>query len=85
MHPEIEVVDLLSHPPEITETRLEHGDPIHQAVHGFRLSHDPLLEAERLKRWNQVAAKWNDSAPRLDRGPYPDVARVPPGELDLLE
>jgi N-sulfoglucosamine sulfohydrolase len=46
---------------------------------------DPLLDAARLKRWNEVAARWQASAPRLDRGPYPDVARVPPGELELLK
>jgi N-sulfoglucosamine sulfohydrolase len=46
---------------------------------------DPLLDAARLKRWNEVAARWKASAPRLDRGPYPDVARVPPGELELLK
>ena len=32
-----------------------------------------------------VAARWKASTARLDRGPYPDVARVPPGELKLLE
>jgi N-sulfoglucosamine sulfohydrolase len=46
---------------------------------------DPLLDTARLKRWSTIAAKWNDSAPRLDRGPYPNVARVPDGELDLLK
>jgi arylsulfatase A-like enzyme len=46
---------------------------------------DPLLDAARLQRWTEVAAKWIDSAPRLDRGPAPDVARVPPGELELLK
>ena len=46
---------------------------------------DPLLDAARLRRWNETAARWKDSAPRLDRGPYPDVAKVPPGELDRLE
>jgi hypothetical protein len=46
---------------------------------------DPLLDAARLKRWTEVAAKWKDSAPRLDRGPNPNVARVPPGDLDLLK
>lgn len=46
---------------------------------------DPLLDVARLKRWNETAARWKASAPRLDRGPYPDVARVPPGELDLLK
>ena len=46
---------------------------------------DPLLDAARLKRWNETAARWKTSAPRLDRGPYPDVARVPPGELELLK
>jgi len=46
---------------------------------------DPLLDAARLERWNEVAARWKASAPRLDRGPYPDVARVPPGELELLK
>ena len=46
---------------------------------------DPLLDPARLKRWNEVAARWKASAPRLDRGPYPDVARVPPGELELLK
>jgi len=46
---------------------------------------DPLLDAARLKRWNEIAARWKASAPRLGRGPYPDVARVPPGELELLE
>jgi arylsulfatase A-like enzyme len=46
---------------------------------------DPLLDPARLKRWNKTAARWKTSAPRLDRGPNPNVARVPPGELKLLE
>jgi N-sulfoglucosamine sulfohydrolase len=46
---------------------------------------DPLLDAARRKRWSEVAKQWAKSAPRLDRGPYPDVARVPQGGLKLLE
>jgi len=46
---------------------------------------DPLLDASRRKRWSEVARQWAESAPRLDRGPYPNVARVPQGGLKLLE
>lgn len=48
-------------------------------------TNDPLLDATRRKRWSEVARQWAESAPRLNRGPYPDVARVPPGGLRLLE
>ena len=46
---------------------------------------DPLLDPARLERWNEAAARWKTSVPRLNRGPYPDVARVSRGELDLFE
>ena len=46
---------------------------------------DPLLDPARRKRWSEAAKKWKESAPRLQTGPYPDVATVPPGDLDLLK
>lgn len=46
---------------------------------------DPLLDPARRQRWSEAAERWKTSAPRLDRGPYPDVAKVPPGELELLK
>ncbi len=46
---------------------------------------DPLADPARLERWKKVAEEWKQSAPRLKRGPYPDVARVPLGGLELLE
>ena len=63
-----------------------HRRRLESVLHQWRKeTRDPLLDAARLKRWNEVAARWKASAPRLDRGPYPDVARVPPGELELLK
>jgi arylsulfatase A-like enzyme len=50
-----------------------------------RQTHDPLLDAARLKRWNAAAERWKGSAPRLEDSSYADVARVPPGELKLLD
>ena len=46
---------------------------------------DPLLDPQRLERWKKAAEEWKISAPRLEGGPYPDVARVPPGGLELLK
>ncbi len=48
-------------------------------------TNDPLVDPDRLERWKKVAEEWKRSAPRLDRGPYPDVARVPPDGLELLK
>jgi arylsulfatase A-like enzyme len=87
----IELYDLQNDPGEMNNladdpTYADHRRRLELALQDWRQrADDPLLDAARLKRWTQVAAKWNDSAPRLDRGPYPDVARVPPGELDLLK
>jgi N-sulfoglucosamine sulfohydrolase len=87
----IELYDLQNDPGEMNNladdpTYADHRRRLELALQEWRQrTDDPLLDAARLKRWTQVAAKWNDSAPRLDRGPYPDVARVPPGELDLLK
>ena len=46
---------------------------------------DPLLDPERLERWKKTAQEWKTSAPRVEGGAYPDVARVPPGGLELLK
>ena len=46
---------------------------------------DPLADPKRLERWKTVAAEWKESAPRLERGAYPNVARVPQGGLELLK
>ncbi len=46
---------------------------------------DPLLDPARRQRWSETAQRWKTSAPRLDRGPHPDVAKVPPGEQELLK
>ena len=46
---------------------------------------DPLADAARLERWKKVAREWKESAPRLQGGDYPDVARVPPGGLEGLK
>ncbi len=46
---------------------------------------DPLADPARLERWQKVTEEWKRSAPRLAGGPYPDVARVPPGGLELLK
>jgi len=45
---------------------------------------DPLLDPARRRRWSEAAERWKTSAPRLDRGPHPNSAKVPPGELELL-
>jgi N-sulfoglucosamine sulfohydrolase len=88
---EIELFDLQNDPGETKNLAddpacADHRQRLESSLHDWRQrTNDPLLDAERLKRWTEVAAKWNDSAPRLDRGPYPDVARVPPGELELLK
>jgi len=46
---------------------------------------DPLINPARLERWRRTADEWKKSAPRLEGGGYPDVARVPPGGLELLK
>ena len=46
---------------------------------------DPLLDSARRQRWSEAARQWTNSAPRLGRGPYPNVAKVPPDGLKLLE
>ncbi len=48
-------------------------------------TNDPLVDPTRRERWEKVAAEWKRSAPRLESGPYPDVARVPPGGLESLK
>jgi arylsulfatase A-like enzyme len=46
---------------------------------------DPLVDPARLERWRRIADEWKKSAPRLEGGDYPDVARVPQGGLELLK
>jgi arylsulfatase A-like enzyme len=88
---EIELYDLQNDPGETNNlaadpTYADRRQRLEAALHDWRQrTDDPLLDAARLRRWTQVAAKWNASAPRLDRGPRPDVAEVPPGELELLK
>jgi N-sulfoglucosamine sulfohydrolase len=87
----VELFDLQTYPEEAknladdnqlasTRHRLE------QALNEWRKrTDDPLLDSERLERWKKVAQEWKESAPRVQGGDYPDVARVPPGGLELLK
>jgi hypothetical protein len=43
---------------------------------------DPVVDPATLERCKKVAEEWKRSVPRLEGGPYPDVARVPPGGLE---
>lgn len=43
----------------------------------------PLMDAARLNRWVNAAELWKKSSPRLEAGPYPDVAGEPPAGLEL--
>lgn len=43
---------------------------------------DPLLDAARVKRWRDAAARWN-ALPRVKSGPN-EVVHIPAGELELL-
>ena len=44
---------------------------------------DPLLDAARLQRWIDTAARW-EKLPRVKAGPS-EVVRIPDGELELLK
>jgi hypothetical protein len=44
---------------------------------------DPLLDAARVQRWKDAAARWA-KLPRVKAGPRM-VVRIPEGELELLK
>jgi hypothetical protein len=88
---QVELFDLQTDPEETknlagdreldsTQRRLE------QALDRWReQTGDPLIDPARLERWRRIADEWKNSAPRLEGGDYPDVARVPQGGLELLK
>jgi len=46
-------------------------------------THDPTLDAARVRRWQEAAARWGQ-LPKIKAGPSM-VVRIPAGELDLLK
>lgn len=87
----IELFDLQNDPQE-SENLAENPDlaaerrRLESVLQGWReQTGDPLVDPARKQRWSETAQRWKTSAPRLDRGPHPDAARVPPGELERLK
>ncbi len=87
----VELFDLKSDPGETKNLAddpscAEHRQRLTAALRAWQKdTGDPLADPARASRWKQVADKWEATAPRRGKGPYPDVARVPEGELKLLE
>jgi N-sulfoglucosamine sulfohydrolase len=85
----VELFDLQSDP---NETKNLADDPAHAAARKKLESAmqmwrekraDPLLDAARVQRWKDAAARWA-KLPRVKAGPRM-VVRIPEGELELLK
>ena len=76
------IFDFFANDPELASVRRRLETALNQWQ---ERTGDPLADPARLEQWKKAAEEWKRSAPRLERGPYPDVARVPPGGLESLK